>query len=235
MSADLGLDPSDPLNLLLHNTSQRPVDDESTAAQDWSKFGTLWADQTDQTVAMKPYPDIMDFADLGSLTMDMDFDPSMTIEPSALHYDYLKLTQGMNYTHDDQYQFNPLSTEALSTQFPFTFQSALAAGNMSSASASPVSYKKERRLSVTSSSSSSGASLSPIPESIPSPQPGCASDSVQSKAESSPTNVNPYANDPVAELAQRVRQSAGVMLAVPMGSQFQDFQGYQQMDTSMSM
>ncbi|KAF8804632.1 hypothetical protein BYT27DRAFT_7106313 [Phlegmacium glaucopus] len=226
MSADLGLDPSDPLNLLLHNTSQRPessMDDEST--QDWSKFSTLWADHTDQSITMKPYSDIMDFSDLGSLAMDMDFDPSMTIEPSALHYDYMKLAQGMNYTHDDQ--FSPLNTELLSTQFPFTFQSALAAGNMSSASASPVSYK-ERRRSITSSSSSSGASLSPVPESIPSPQPGCASESVQPKAESSQANAN--ANDPAAELAQRVRQSAGVMLAVPMGSQFQGYQVYQQMD-----
>ena len=228
MSADLGLDPSDPLNLLLHNTSQRPeteMDDESTAAQDWSKFSSLWADHTDQTVTMKPYPDIMDFSDLGSMTMDMDFDPSLTIEPSALHYDFAKVAQGMNYPQDDQ--FNSYSTELLSGPFPFTFQEALVAGDMSSASASPTSYNKGRRLSITSSSSSSGASLSPVPESISSPQSAGASDSVQPKAESSQPNANPYTSDPAAELAQRVRQSAGVMLAVPIGSQFH---GYQQMD-----
>jgi hypothetical protein len=225
MSEDLGLDPSDPLNLLLHNTPESSMDEESTTAQDWSKFSTLWADHTDQSVAMKPCSDIMDFTDLGSLGMDMDFDPSMTIEPSALHYDYTKLVQGTNYTQGDQ--FNSFSAEILSTPFPFTFQSALAAGNMSFASASPASYRKERRLSITSSSSSSGASFSPVPESLPSPQPGSASDSVQPKVEASQTNVTPDANDPAAELAQRVRQLAGVMLAVPMGSQFQ---GHQQMD-----
>lgn len=223
MSADLGLDPSDPLNLLLHNTCQGPessMDDESTATQDWSKFSTLWADHTDQAVAMKPYPDIMDFSDLGSLGTDMDFDLSMTIEPSALHYDFAKLAQSMNYTNDNQY--TSYSAELESTQFPFTFQSVLAAGDISSESASPVSHsKKERRLSITSSSSSSGASLSPVPESLPSPQPGCASDSVRSQAEYAQTHADPYANDPAAELAQRVRQSAGVTLAVPIGSHFQ--------------
>ena len=109
MSADLDLDPSDPLNLLLNNTSQSPEDDEST---NWSKFSTLWADPS---VGMKP---TIGFADLGSLGMDMDFDSSMTIEPSALHYDYAKFAQSMNYT------VNSFNTEFPSSQFTSSMSSS---------------------------------------------------------------------------------------------------------------
>jgi hypothetical protein len=110
--SDLDFDPSDPLNVLLNNTSQRPEDNEST---DWSKFSTLWADQS---VGMKSCSGNMGFADLSSLAMDMDFDPSMTIEPSALHYDYAKLAHSMNYT-DDSY-----NTDFPSAQFPLSMSSS---------------------------------------------------------------------------------------------------------------
>ncbi len=188
----------DPLNLLLQNSDSSS--DEASSAQDWSKFSTLWA-----TVQRrgKPYSDMMDFADLSSLPMDMDFNPS--IEPSALHYDPMKY----NFSYDDQ--FNALSSELLATQFPFAFPAGLAAGDFSSGSSSDSSqsFTKERRLSITSSSSSSGASLSPVPESVQSPAPS----DIQPKEEP------PL--DPAAALAQRVRQSAGVMLAVPMNAQLQ--------------
>ena len=96
MSPDLDLDPSDPLNLLLNNTSQIPEDD---GFSDWSKFSTLW----DPSVGLKTPSSggttattTFGFNDLGSLGMDMDFDPSMTIEPSVLHYDFAKFAQCMN-------------------------------------------------------------------------------------------------------------------------------------------
>lgn len=197
MSSEMGLDSVDPLNLLLQNGDSSS--DEASNSQDWSKFSTLWADSAE---AVKPYSDMMDFADIGSLPMDMDFNPS--IEPSALHYDPLKY----NFSYDDQ--FNALSSELLATQFPFAFQAGLAAGDFSgSSSDSSQSFTKERRLSITSSSSSSGASLSPVPESAQSP----AASDIQPKEEPAP--------DPAAALAQRVRQSAGVMLAVPMNAQLQ--------------
>jgi hypothetical protein len=63
---------------------------------------------------------------------------------------------------------------------------------------------KPRRLSVTSSSSDStgsGPTFSPLPES-----PGYTSDSSQDSG---------AVADPATELAQRVRQLAGVMFAVP--------------------
>ena len=97
MSPDLDLNPPDPLNLLLNNTSQIPEDDESS---DWSKFSTLW----DPSVGLKTPPSsggttattTFSFDDLGSLGIDMDFGPSMTIEHSALHYDFAKFAQCTN-------------------------------------------------------------------------------------------------------------------------------------------
>ncbi|KDR68370.1 hypothetical protein GALMADRAFT_146330 [Galerina marginata CBS 339.88] len=257
MTSDLGLDPSDPLNLLLHNSSQAGMSSSSSPSQqrqeqqqktqteledanaeDWSKFSALWADPPASSGLgadpLKPYTDMMpmDFADLSSsMGMDMDFNPSMSIEPLALQYDPMKFANSMGFAYDDQYGMLA-SNELLAGQFPFTFQfggengSAGEGTSMESEAselASPQSFGKERRLSVTSSSSSSGASLSPVPESVPSPATGYGSDSastsIQPKEESIPTN--PFANDPAAELAERVRQSAGVMLAVPMHAQLQ--------------
>ncbi|PPQ88539.1 hypothetical protein CVT25_009919 [Psilocybe cyanescens] len=225
MSTDLGLDPSDPLNLLLHNSSQNADSStssessqmDSSHSEDWSKFSALWAEVSEQSNnPMKPYADIMDFADLNSMPMNMDFNPSMSIEPSALHYDSMKFANsGMNFSYDDQYG---LSSELLASQFPFTFQFNGEDMSSSSSSASPQSSTKERRLSITSSSSSSGASLSPVPESIPSPP--TYNDMVQESTQYPEAAATSF-SDPAAELAQRVRQSAGVMLAVPMNAQFQ--------------
>jgi hypothetical protein len=214
MSTELGLDPSDPLNLLLSNgDSSSDESSQHDNPQDWSKFSALWADGAEQS-SLKPYSDIVDLSDLTHMSMDMDFNPSMAIEPSALHH---FPGSGMNFSYDDQF-----NAELLSTQFPFMFQFG-ASGDPTSSSASPQSFTKERRLSVTSSSSSSGASLSPVPESLASPVPGYASDTVPPKEEPTQQSelASVYANDPAAELAQRVRQSAGVMLAVPMNAQLQ--------------
>lgn len=227
MSTDLGLDPSDPLNLLLHNSSQGADSSTSSessqmetgSAEDWSKFSALWAEVSEQqaNTAMKPYPDIMDFADLNAMPMDMDFNPSMSIEPSALHYDSMKFANpGMSFSYDDQYG---LSSELLTSQFPFTFQfNGEDMSSSPSSSASPQSSTKERRLSITSSSSSSGASFSPVPESTPSPP---TYNDVAQELQYPDTTAGISFSDPAAELAQRVRQSAGVMLAVPMNTQLQ--------------
>ncbi|EDR04636.1 uncharacterized protein LACBIDRAFT_304339 [Laccaria bicolor S238N-H82] len=230
MSSDLGLDPSDPLNLLLHNNSQSGDSsmDESSSSQseggsppDWSQLTSMWNDN-EGAGGIKSYSELLDFSDLTSLPMDIDFNQSMVIEPSALHYDPMKFNQQLCY--DDPSVYN-MSNEFLASQFPFTFQSAFD-GNISSASssASPELFHKERRLSITSSSSSSGASLSPVPESTSSLVLGYTSDSSQpqTKQESvcgdEPLSFN---EDPAAELAHRVRQSAGVLLAVPKDAQIQ--------------
>lgn len=207
MSAELGLESSDPLNMLLTTPNPDSASDDSPeASTDWAKFSTLWADNSEQ---LKPYGDMMDFSDMAGLSMDMDFNPGMTIEPNMLSYDAMKFN---NFTFDEQF-----SAEFLAGNFPFSFQANTASDiSSSSESASPQSFTRQRRDSVTSSSSSSGASLSPVPESVPSPQSGYISDTVQP--------IQPKeepCTDPVAELAQRVRQSAGVMLAVPMNAQVQ--------------
>ena len=148
---------------------------------DWSQLSSsLWPNQGDN---VKPFADIsMDF-----LNMGMDFNPSMAVDPSSLHY---------NNAFDLNQHF---SNEFMSTSFPFTFNADLSPEESAvSSSESSSDFVKERRLSVTSlsessSSGASGASLSPAPG-------------------------HTLAVD---ELAQRVRQTAGVMLAVPAGSQYQ--------------
>ncbi|TFK41459.1 hypothetical protein BDQ12DRAFT_645918 [Crucibulum laeve] len=237
MSSDLGLDPSDPLNLLLNNSADSSMEDSSSTGEgasppDWSQLSALWPD-SDQIMGgnMKSYNDIMEFSDLASLPMDMDYNPSMSIEPSVLHFDPTKLTYpSLQYSYGEQ----PSYEDLLSSQFPFTFQSPSSGFSSSSpsiSSASPQLSAKERRLSVTSSSSSSGQSFSPCPESAASSATGYHCDvAQQAKDEPSVTSdtATSYMNDPAAELAQRVRQTAGVMLAVPMGAQLQGHGANQQ-------
>ncbi|KAF9057131.1 hypothetical protein BJ165DRAFT_1418589 [Panaeolus papilionaceus] len=231
MSAtDLGLDPSDPLNLLLHN-SQNPEDND--APQDWSKYSALWSDNVDPSLLMKQYTSASDIVDYTDLAMDMDFTPTIAIEPGALQFDptlmkFAAMQQqqlNLNFGYEDYTSTMP--PELHHSQFNFAFSSAAltpnssfsSASSSSASDASPPAFSKERRLSITSASSSSGASLSPVPESTPSPAPGYASD-VQPKEEApSEQSATKTFADPAAELAHRVRQSAGVMLAVPMNGQ----------------
>ncbi|KAF6744872.1 hypothetical protein DFP72DRAFT_927527 [Ephemerocybe angulata] len=195
MSNDLGLDPSDPLNLILRNPSDLMEDnsstDDSSSPADWTQLSTLWDGGAD----MKSYTDLMDFNDLG-----MDFDPSMGLDPSAMHYGYP--------AYDATFQSMPQEM-----QFPFTFQNALDnASVFSSGASSSGSSTKERRLSVGSSASSSANSLSPGPSDAGYSQPTTPKVEVKKQSES------PRPFDPALELAERVRQTAGVMLAVPMSA-----------------
>src|ERR1700733_4500122 len=81
MPRDLGLDPSDPLNLLLNNSSQDSSMEDSSSSHgsppDWSQLSSsFWPNQGEN---MKPYPALgMDF-----LQMDMDFNPSMAVDPNS--------------------------------------------------------------------------------------------------------------------------------------------------------
>lgn len=132
-----------------------------------------------------------------SLPMDLDFDPNMAVDPSALHFT----------TIFDQSAFTLPPNEA-----SFLMSNEMVPNNMLFPSGedfglSHVESGTGRRLSITSSSSSSGASLSPIME----PSQGISG--------SPPSDVN--LSDPASELAQRVRQMAGVTLAVPVSAQVQ--------------
>ncbi|KXN81881.1 D-amino-acid oxidase [Leucoagaricus sp. SymC.cos] len=198
----------------------------------------------------KHYNDYLDF-NMASNMLDMELDmslhgtPANGIEPGALHLGASETRLGYP-TYDDPFAFPASASPAdiLAAQFPFTFHGGdILVDSNSSTSISGLETPniKERRLSVTSSSSSSGPSFSPLPESIPSP--GYASDSTYHSSAPSftgsevsfaeqqaaqPSNAaaatQDFSGDPAAELAQRVRQSAGVMLAVPMNGSGTPFQ-----------
>jgi hypothetical protein len=179
------------------NDASPPSSEESTSSQadsppDWSQFSSLWDSEpnTFQPTNAKFDPTSFDFALNLPLDMELDFNPSLAVDPAALH-------------------FNPniLATADL-TSFPPQQQVAF-----------PQNLGP-RRMSITSSSS--GASFSPVldptaPSSIPSvPSTTAASPNLPS-ATQVPTNG--IMNDPVADLAQFVRQAAGVTLAVPVQGQ----------------
>ena len=181
---------SDPLNLLLHNNAHNhdsPLDVISSSqpgiSSDWSHLTALWP-STDRFLGEN-----LKFPELEFNHMDLDYNPTMAVDPSALH---------LASTHPQHSFFRPngvLSYDLLATSFPFTFSSDESGG-------SSHEYTKPRRLSMTSPSSSSGASLSPVMESMTT----VASSQLKELAD---------------ELANRVRKSVGVTLAVPLGIQKQ--------------
>ena len=157
---------------------------------DWSQFSSLW--DNDQPQNVKLDPGTFDFGLNLPLDMDLDFDPSsLAIDPSALHF--------------DPKMFAPTNTDLT----PFQPQQILGF---------PQSLPP-RRMSITSSSSSSGASFSDL-------TPVASIPSIPSTAATSP-HLSPGVhvhlpvplNDPVDELAQSVRQTSGVTLAVPVQGQ----------------
>ncbi|KAI0674530.1 hypothetical protein C8Q78DRAFT_601273 [Trametes maxima] len=203
-STELKPDPSDTLEFLLQTMAQAQAQAQAhthqssdssfdTNEHDWSQLST-WSQPHEQKF------------DLGSdfnfsLPMDLDFDQNMAVDPSALHFT----------TIFDQSAFTMPPSEGsflMSNEMvPNNNQMLFPGGEESSWPPSHIEHRTGRRLSVTSSSSSSGASLSPVIE------PATA------VSGSPPSEVN--LSDPASELAQRVRQMAGVTLAVPVSAQVQ--------------
>ncbi|KAH9849565.1 hypothetical protein C2E23DRAFT_736813 [Lenzites betulinus] len=201
---ELKADPSDTLEFLLQTMAQahtqnqgqpQPASDssfDSNPEPDWTQL-SAWAQHQEHKF------------DLGSdfnfsLPMDLDFDQNMAVDPSALHFN----------TIFDPSAFAMPPAEGsflMSNEMAHSNQMLFPNGEEPSWNASHVDPHTGRRLSVTSSSSSSGASLSPVME------PTTAVSS------SPPSEVN--LGDPASELAQRVRQMAGVTLAVPVSAQVQ--------------
>jgi len=263
MSTELSridVDPSDPHSTLSNannsNNNSASEEDEGSAQDqdDWSKFGSLWSPHLASSI--KSYNDFMDLSDFSSsVTMSMPMDTDlgiamgvdysyssmMGIDPTSLHFNPgaagFALGGGFGLAQDVSTGFaDSYGASAAGFGFQQQQQNSVIAPQFTQGSASPESFAKERRLSVTSSSSSSvsGASLSPMPNHYnalsPSPS-GYTSDNPSTKDEpnsnstSEAVNSNPNANDPAAELAHRVRQSAGVMLAVPVNGFGSSFQG----------
>lgn len=180
---------TDPLDILLQTISNAEHSDASTASA--SPDFSNWP----QSMNEKP----TDFSDFEfSLPMDLDFNPNMAVDPSALHFSpSIFAPQSTNDVH--YLGANDFTNEFISaSMFPFESENTNNAWNGTT---------NGRRLSITSSSS--GASLSPVIGHQSSVASSASSDSGHSES------------DPAAELAHRVRQIAGVTLAVPVSAQVQ--------------
>ena len=187
----------DHLSLLNDDSPSSSADSASSQADsppDWSQFSSLWDGEHNTLQPTNPKFDPASFGFALNLPLDMDFDfnPSFAVDPTALH-------------------FNPNMFAATDlSSFPPQQQVAF-----------PQSLTP-RRMSITSSSSS-GASFSPVLNpTIASSVPSMPSTTVASPNLSSVTHTsvnNATVDDTVADLAQSVRQAAGVTLAVPVQGQ----------------
>ncbi|TFY61583.1 hypothetical protein EVJ58_g4423, partial [Rhodofomes roseus] len=190
------------LDLLLQTISQNAnsgtVSDESPAdtPPDWEQLAAWARNESNNKI-----PDFSDFN--FSLPMDLDFDPNMAIDPSALHFGSIfeqSLAMPSEAVHAAQ-----ATSQTQSLVYP-------SPEDMNWLNQQHMQPETGRRLSITSSSSSSGASLSPVMEN--------SSVSSSASASSSPPSES-YFSDPAQELAHKVRQMAGVTLAVPVSAQVQ--------------
>jgi hypothetical protein len=247
MTADLGLDPSDPLNLLLHNSAQHSSSssdismDDSNSTSDSASNGSApnWAQVNDMWAVSSPAMEKM-LPPSSFAIPDMDFNPAITIDPS-LHFDAFGSSLGLGLgafgaginfdamnpgaygipTEFIQQDNNPFGFSAqgfpLVKDFAPTPTFAPAPVGVPVGGALPqmaFNPGHVRRLSGTSSSeSSSGASsMSPVLEH---PRPS-QMQSMQFASLTVDPTPNTGTGDAAEDLAQKVRQSAGVMLAVPM-------------------
>ncbi|KAI0251933.1 hypothetical protein BJV78DRAFT_1154120 [Lactifluus subvellereus] len=182
---------------LLTDTSP-PSSTDSASSQadsppDWSQFSSLWDNDsaTFQPSNLKFDPATLDFGLNVDLNMDLDFNPSLAIDPTALHF--------------DQKMFATTELSPFASQQQVVFPQSLA----------------PRRMSITSSPSSGAslspiqdpAGTSPI---LSIPSTAAASPNLLPSAH---VPVLATVNDPVDELAQSVRHAAGVTLAVPVQGQ----------------
>ena len=135
-----------------------------------------------------------------SIPMELDFQSSMAIDPTALHFNTSMFSQQVTPNQPET-----IYSSAQGAQLRATSAYPLEAGGQANSWPEAVS---QRRLSVSSSTSSSGVLLSPVQEhnSVIS---SAASDSGYSEGDSA------------SELAHRVRQLAGVTLAIPVSAQVQ--------------
>lgn len=193
LNEQLQFDDPEAFELLLQTITQHSDTSQSASStEDWTRMST-W----DQ-----PEPKPSDFGnDFNfSFPMDLDSDPlGLSVDPNSLHFNTSIFSQ--TALAENPYYGIPLAQgHDLTSASLFPFDNSWATG-------AHLEPGTGRRLSVTSSSSSSGASLSPIIETKP----------VVSSSPPSESGVTD--SDPASELAQRVRQAAGVTLAVPVSPQ----------------
>lgn len=183
---------TDPLDILLQTINNAEHSDPYTASAS-PDFANWHGSMNDK---LADFPSDFEF----SLPMDLDFNPNMAVDPTALHFNPSIFAP---HTTNDVYHLgaNDFTTDFISaSMFPFETDNTNTWNGTTNG----------RRLSVTSSSSSSGASLSPV-----------ISHQSSSVASSASSDSGHSESDPASELAQRVRQIAGVTLAVPVSAQVQ--------------
>ncbi|CAL1708660.1 unnamed protein product [Somion occarium] len=183
---------TDPLDILLQTISNAEHIDSSATAT-----SPDWTQMSHWGTGNEKQADFGSEFDF-SLPMDLDFNSNMAVDPSALHFNpSMFAPQNTN----DVYRLssNDFTSDFISASM-FPFESGANTWNGTT---------NGRRLSVTSSSSSSGASLSPVMSNQSAVASSASSDSGHSES------------DPASELAHRVRQIAGVTLAVPVSAQVQ--------------
>ena len=198
---------SDPLEFLLQSISTSDnTDSSSSSSSSQANSPPEWSQMSSWP------PSETKLSDLGSdfdftFPMDLDFNSNPAVDPSSLHFNTSMFSQqSTSVVPDNEFL---MSSNAITEE--------VLAGSMFSYETPANSWTPQappglaRRLSITSSSSSSGASLSPVIDHRP---PVSSGSSVSS-------NNGHFENDPAFELAQRVRQVAGVTLAVPVSAQVQ--------------
>jgi hypothetical protein len=192
------VDPSVFDHLSLLNDPSPPSSTDSSSSQadsppDWSQFSNLWDNEqpTFQPSIMKFDPAVLNMALNLPLNMDIDFNPSLAVDPSALHFD------PKMFANTDLSSFPPQPQVA----FPQNLT--------------------PRRMSITSSSSSGGPFSPVLDPTVTTATPSIPSPAVTSTNIASATHapIITSVNDPVDELAHSVREAAGVTLAVPVQGQ----------------
>lgn len=132
---------NDPFSYLLQQDSATDDSSQGQSPPEWSPF-TSWLENTAMPQQEK-IPDLGLGSDFNfSMPMELDFDSSLAIDPSALHFNTSIFTQS-DPVFDQAGAFKPEFFTQLLDQ---------------------STSQPGRRLSVTSSSSSSGPSFSPISE-----------------------------------------------------------------------
>jgi hypothetical protein len=178
---------------LLTDTPPSSTDSASSQADsppDWSQFSSLWDSDSSN---LKFDPPTLDFGLNVDLNMDLDFGPSLAVDPSALHF--------------DPKIFSITDLSPFPQQHQVVFPQSLAPRRLSitSSSSSGASFSPIQDPAGTNSIPSIPSTATPSPNLLPGTQ----------------VSALATVNDPVDELAQSVRLAAGVTLAVPVQGQAQ--------------
>jgi hypothetical protein len=224
----LGLDPSDPLNLLIHNSHFGPsaADLSSSASNidnahpDWAALSAALlasASASDGHAAMHGGDGHTGSAKHGDLAQapfdfafpidfDVEFDAAMAVDPSALQFSNDPTLSDLPFpTNATSYSSSTPDFSAFgSAPDPQTpLDSAFFGHDQFPFTPLQGHQPAQRRLSQSSAASSSGASLSPAPG--------------HAHASSSPSVASSHTGDSPEDIVARVAQLAGVLSALPGG------------------